>query len=110
MANLRILVANEPRVYREVLAAVMQALRPQVEVSIAEPGDLDHAVARLDPHVVVSSRLSEAVQTRVLVWVMLYPEGESWAEVSIAGQRCTVADIELTCLLALIDRAERLAS
>jgi hypothetical protein len=109
MDDMRILVANEPRAYREVLAAAVQELRPQVEVSTFEPEDLDDAVVCLDPHLVVCSRLSETVQSHALTWVMLYPEGEAHAEISLAGRRTTVASMEFNALLDVIDQTARLA-
>ena len=55
----RIVVANEPRSYREAMAVACRVLRPEVEVILAEPADLDAAVARLDPQLVPCSRLTE---------------------------------------------------
>ena len=63
MANICIVVANEPRVYREAFAAVLQELRPYIEVICIEPDDLDEKVSHGRPRLVLCSQLTEAVQT-----------------------------------------------
>ncbi len=108
--KMRILVANEPCVYREVLAASFQALRPEFEVIEAEPGDLDGEIERLDPHLVVCSELTEAVRSRPLAWVQLYPDGtdNSRSLVCIRGECTEVDSLKLADLLAIIDQVELL--
>jgi hypothetical protein len=104
----RILVANEPRSYREVIAGTLQVLRPHLEVIVVEPEDLDRDVVRLAPNLVLCSRLSEAVEIHALAWVVLYPNGETRAVISIAGQCDTVsADLPFPRLLSVIDEVER---
>ena len=109
MDTMRILLANEPRAYREVIAAAFQQLRPQHEVTTVAPNDLDAEVVRLDPQFVLCSRLTPGVQTRPIAWVMLYPEGEPWAMIYMEGQRTTVPNLEFSRLLAIIDQTEELA-
>ena len=109
MTNMCILVANEPRAYREVMAAAFHELRPQHDVITVAPDDLDAEVVRLDPQLVLCSRLTPTVQAHPLAWVMLYPDGETRAEICIAGQFSTVADLEFSSLLAIIDQTEDLA-
>ena len=55
---MRILVAflEGYRVYQEAIAYTIRKLRPHVEVSVAELGALEAEVARLIPHLVISSR------------------------------------------------------
>jgi hypothetical protein len=106
---MRILIANEPRAYREAFAATLRALRPRTEVFIAEPEDLDAAVLWHAPHLTVCSALTEIVQTRLLAWALLYPDGTSSAVLSLAGRQTTVMGLDLGDLLDLLDRAERLA-
>ena len=107
--TVRILIANEPRAYREAITAALRALRPHAEVILVEPDRLDGAVLRLAPDLVVCSRLTEAVRACPLAWVLLYPNGKSQAVISFAGQLTTVAGIDFEGLLALVDRTERLA-
>ncbi len=55
---MRVLVAFDEvyHIYREVIAAGIQLLRPQVEVATTGLDELEQEVARLDPQVVVCSR------------------------------------------------------
>ncbi len=104
---MRILVANEPCTYREAITDALRELRPQIEVSAIEPDGLDGEVARLRPHLVVCSRITAPVHA-LLAWVMLYPDGENRAVLSIVGECTTVANVKLDDLLSVIDRMEAL--
>ena len=103
MEKVRVVVANEPRAYREVLAAAVHELRPGLEVQAVEPEELDRIVGRDLPHLVVCSRLSEVVETRAPAWVVLYPDGEARAVISVAGRQTTLAGIGFARILRLID-------
>jgi hypothetical protein len=105
--GLRILVGNDPLSYRDAHAETFRHLRPQAEVVRVEPGELDAAVARLAPHLVVCSALSEVVQTRPLAWILLYPDGANLAIVSIAGVQRTIPKVTFDHLLDAIDETER---
>lgn len=102
-----VVVANEPRAYREVLARAFRVRRPDVPVYLAEPAALDRAVLERAPALVVCSALSEVIETRPRTWVVLYPGGEDRAILSVAGVRRAIAGIELDDLLATIDQALR---
>ena len=82
--RVRVLVANEPRAYRETLVAAVQRLRPHLEVIMVEPAALDAAVRELAPSVVVCSQFTPQVEVAVLAWVVLYPEGHHAAVLGIA--------------------------
>lgn len=109
MDPVRVVLANEPRSYREVIAAAIALLRPCLEVTAVEPADLDVAVARLRPQLVLCSRLTDLVQSEPIAWVVLYPDGVGQAETSVAGCRVAIADIEFPTVLAVLDEAARLA-
>lgn len=100
-----VLVANEPRSYRQAIAAVIRQLRPRVEVVEMEPDGLDAGVERLSPGLVVCSRATGRVRSNVPVWVELYPDRGARSMVSIAGKRSTVDDIQLSALLSIVDQA-----
>lgn len=106
--DFRIVVGNEPRFYREALAAALRLLRPDLEVILAEPDDLDEEVGRRGAHLVVCSHLSEFVQSQALAWILLYPDAENWAVVGLAGLERTIAGVEIADLLDFIDEVERL--
>ncbi len=107
MEKIRVVVANEPRAYREVLAAAVHELRPGLEVQAVEPEELDGIVGRDLPHLVVCSRLSEVIETRAPAWVVLYPEGEGRAVIGLGGRRTALSGgrIDFARILMLIDEA-----
>jgi hypothetical protein len=100
---LTVVLANEPRAYREVISAVFEALRPEVEVFTVDPEDLDREVSRLGPHLVVCSRCTGLVGRSAPAWIELYPDGASYAVVSLDGDRKTYADVDLQALLSVLD-------
>ena len=55
----RVLMANEPRAYREGIAAVIGQLRPVVEVETVEPDALDDSIERFSPDMVICSKATE---------------------------------------------------
>jgi len=104
-----VLMANEPRVYREGIAAVIGQLRPQVEIRTVEPDAMDGSILRFSPDMVVCSKATAALKDRVLVWVELYPEHAARSVASIGGRTMEYAEIQLPDLLSIVDRAEELA-
>lgn len=108
--KMRILVANAPRSYREVMAITLQELAPNVEASIAEPEALDREVARLTPDLVICSQATETVRNANLSWIALYPEGSNRAVISVRGQRWRVLKPTLDNVFAVIDEIRRFPS
>lgn len=110
MSGLRVVVANQPVVYREVISAAIEVLRPSFEVFTAEPEDLDRKFLCLGPRlVVVCSRLTELVERDALAWVQLYPSHTSHTIVALGGKRpMKLAHMDFDKLLAVLDAAERL--
>jgi hypothetical protein len=104
-----VLVANEPRVYREALAGALAALRPEASVVAVEPAELDGMVVKTRPDLVFCSSLAPAVEAEGRAWTLLYPDGAPRVETSVNGERAVVADLSLAAALALVDRAVALA-
>jgi hypothetical protein len=102
-------MVNEPRAYRESIAEVLRELRPEVDVVTADPAEMDASIARLRPDMVVCSSVTEAARMAP-VWVELYPGHGPASTVGVAGEGATtVEDMQLSDLLAVVDRAERMA-
>ncbi len=108
MNRIRILVANEPRTYRQVISCVLGNLKPDAEVIATEPEDLDREILRFTPHLVVCSQATPAVRSNVPAWVELYPNGASGAVIGLAGEHTMVADVQFDTLLSTVDRVELL--
>lgn len=103
--RMRVVVANEPRAYREVTAEVLRQLRPEVEFELTDPAGLEQAVSRLLPDMVVCDSVTPAVRHGVEIWLELYPGGDSRSVVSVHGERSTIDDVQLSDIVALVDRA-----
>lgn len=84
-------------------------MRPNAEVITAEPEDLDAHVLRLTPDVVICSESTDVVRERVPFWIELYPEYGPRSVVGEEGKCTTIEEIQLSDLLSVLDRAERLA-
>lgn len=102
---LRVLLANEPRSYRESIAAVFRQMRPGLQVKVVEPEALESNVVRFVPDVAICSRATGAVRERVPVWVELYPEHAAHAVASEGGRRTEFDEIQLLDLISILDRA-----
>ncbi len=105
--RLRVLLANEPRSYRESIAAVFRQLRPDVNVEVAEPEALESSVSRFTPDVAICSRVTGGVRDLVPVWVELYPGHSTRSVASERGERTEYAEIQLGDLLSIVDRAAK---
>ena len=103
--HLQILIGNEPRAYREVIAGALGALRPTAAISLIEPSLLEAALAECQPALVLCSRLTAAIQTRARAWVLLYPDGDGRAVAGFAGQERDIPGIDFEALLAIVDQA-----
>src|SRR5215204_3405919 len=106
--KLRILLANEPRAYREAIAQALHQLRPDVEIETAEPPDLDTSIRQFVPDMVICSEATDTVRSNVRVWVELYPEHNSRSIANIAGKYEEYAEIQFSDLLSIVDRTEDL--
>ncbi len=105
----RVLMANEPRAYREGIAAVISQLRPAVEVETVEPDILDASIERSSPDMVICSKATETLKGRVRVWVELYPENGALSVANIGGRHMEYTEIQLPDLLSIVDKAGELA-
>lgn len=113
--KIRVLVANDPRAYREAISFALPKLRPLVEVFPAEPEELEREARRVLPHLILCSRKPDAcflAQAGCLLSCMvLYPNGEDWAEIGDAasGRAALLLEgVALEDLLGLVDETEQL--
>lgn len=102
----RILVAHELVCYREAIAEALRAMRPSIEVFESEVMSLDREVRWLLPDMVVTSRVTKLVESRIPVWVELYTDCEPSSVVSVRGERSTVENLQLSDLLLLVDHVD----
>lgn len=105
IVSICVVLANEPRAYRDTLSVALRMLRPYANVIVADPESLDEVVMSHDPTVVICSKLTPVVERQVETWMVLYPEGSETALQEIAGERTKIEGIDLAGIASLIDRA-----
>jgi hypothetical protein len=103
MSKALLILANEPRSYREIMANTLKDLRPHIEVFVLDPESLDDLAESLSPDLVIGSKLTARIKDRVRCWVDLYPDGEQLVTISIGGHRRTLVDIRLSEILCIVD-------
>lgn len=104
MNGARILVACGLASYRQAFAEAFRNLRPEAEVFEVEKEDLDEAVGRIGPDLVVCDRVTSGVEINTPYWVELYAGYEDRSVVSIKGERSIIEQIQLSDLISIIDR------
>jgi hypothetical protein len=104
-----VLIAIEPRSYRQVIGRAMQALRPHIEVVVLDPDTLEAGVARLGPDLVFADRPAASSSSGGPAWVEFRPYEEPPARVWLAGRTWELEEVELSDLLSIVDEAEELS-
>jgi hypothetical protein len=74
--GLRIIIANEPRSYRDALAGVLEQARPGDGVISVDPDQIEQALRRWPGALVVCSEVSTVVDQLAGAWVQLGEDGE----------------------------------
>jgi hypothetical protein len=100
-----VLVAFEPRSYREAIGGVIRALRPRLKVRVVEPDELGAEVAHLDPELVLCSQPNTFTTSGRPSWLEFSPYDKPTAQICVGGQRSELEEeVELDDLLSLVDR------
>lgn len=108
MEPLRILVSNEPLLYRATIAHSLRLTRPGADVRVVGPDALDRALAELRPHLVFCTLVTPALRASATTRACLEPDGQLRAGRGDVEQPASQrADFD--ALLALIDASARLA-
>ena len=102
--RLRVLLANEPRSYREAIAAVLRGTRPEASIFEADPSAINLEVAYHRPDLVICSRATSAVRVLVASWVELYSDHGPLSLVCVDGRLSEVEGMQLQALLSIVDR------
>jgi hypothetical protein len=106
---MRVLIAIEPRSYREVIGQAIQAFKPHLEVAVVEPEDLWVAVERLAPDLIFADRPNYAAAAGRSPWVEFRPYEEPPAKIWLGGRYRELEEVEFSDLLSVVDEAEELA-
>lgn len=108
---MKVLIAIEPRSYREVIGLAIEELRPHLRVEVVEPGALQTAVSWLRPHLVFCSgpdTFSGSNTTGAKAWVEFRPYAATQAKVCLGDECSEMEDVNLDDILSVVDAAERL--
>lgn len=108
MVRILVVFEGEYRAYGDAIAGAIGQLRPRAEVAVAEPADLRAEIARISPHLVISSQPKAADPARTPAWVELPHEPGLAGKICFGGQCLEAYDLALGDLLEVIDRAEGL--
>jgi hypothetical protein len=100
-----VLLANEPGTYRSLLATELPILRPNLRIVEVSPDELDSAVIRHRPAVVICSRVLETVQEVDFTLLVLYPNGADTLIRPVNGTHQEMPSPRLSDLLNALDGA-----
>ena len=99
-----LLVALEPRSYREAIGGAITTLRPDLVVEIVDPDDLVKETLRFRPELVLCSRKKHLTALAATNWIEYYYTDEEPSTVLVNGEREEMPALDLEGMLALIDR------
>jgi hypothetical protein len=100
--GIHVVVANEPRSYREALAGALARKRPADRVVASDPGSLPE----LEGTVVVCSEVTPDVARQAGGWVLLRPDGG----VAVSSVSDAEAVARRSGLQAVLDAVDRVAN
>ena len=109
MRGMQLVIAIEPRSYRQVIGEAIRAMRPHVEVVVLEPGMLGAAIGRLEPELVFAGQPDTHFPADRSGWVEFRPYERPPARVCLVGRRWELEEVELSDLLSIVDEAAELA-
>jgi DNA-binding NarL/FixJ family response regulator len=110
MSRLMVLVANDPPLYREAIAAALHEVRPDVDTIAVDPASLTAGIARYHPDLAICSELTRVIEATVPSWVLLSASGRNAAVTSAVGRRQETEHLTFADLVAFVDRTARAVS
>ena len=106
--RLRILVANEPRAYRDAHGGMLREMYPDFDVRLSSASNLESVFRRFAPHLVIcSSVLDAAVKEDAFAWVLLYPDEADLAVVCINDQQSVIEAVTIQDLIGVVEAVAR---
>jgi|SRR5215212_9564384 hypothetical protein len=106
VAVVRILVAIEPQMYREVLAFHFRQERPLSEVVLASSQTLWAEAERVRPHLIIANEVSPELELKEkssFYWVEVRTVDGLVATISANGHSDTIEDVSLEELVAVVE-------
>jgi DNA-binding NarL/FixJ family response regulator len=109
---MRILVAVEPKMYREAIAHVIRTNRPDDDVRLADSDSLDREASSFNPHLVVCTDGAPEVRgVSVLSWIVIRYHDSLSASVFLDDQDPSlIQDMAVDDLIWVINETQILVS
>jgi hypothetical protein len=110
---MRILIAVEPKMYRETLAHVLRTNRPDDDIRLTDPGSLDREATSFRPHLIVCGDDAPEVreEVSVLSWVMVrYHDGLDASVFLDERDPRLFQDMSIEDLLGVVEETQRLVA
>jgi hypothetical protein len=103
MVGVQVMVALEPRSYREAIGQAIQGLRPHLCVAVVDPLSLVSEVVRHTPRLVVHSRPDMLPAGAEMSWIELPEDTRLPATVCRYGRCSEWKGLDLVGLLSVVD-------
>ena len=105
---MKLVVAMEPRSYREAIGAFFREVRENLDVSVVDPVMLEETVTRFKPDLVFSSDPKTASTGRWPAWLEFHSDTYGQAvTLYLDAEYSKIEDADLGDLLSIVDRVER---
>jgi hypothetical protein len=111
MTKLRVLIAFEDayRLYRQVIAGAIQAMRPRVEAATTGLSELETETRVFDPHLIISSLpCAVANLNGPLAWVQISPFPQQRTRIWIEERYREASNPSMEAILSVVDEVEKL--
>lgn len=106
--DVKLVVAMEPRSYREAIGTFFRDVRDYLEVSIVEPGMLEEEALNFRPDLVFSSQPNTRSRGDWPAWLEFHSDTYGQAvTLYLEGEYTRIEDADLGDLLSIVDRTER---
>jgi hypothetical protein len=102
--GIRIVVASEPRAYREALAGVLSARHPGSHVVAADPAEIHRMPDAVAGALVLGNEITGRVSELAAGWIRITPEGAVHAS-SVADVQATGMPNGLDAVVRAVDSA-----
>lgn len=101
--DVQVMVAIEPRSYREAIGHAIQGLRPHLRVAVVDPLSLVSEVVRHAPGLVLYSRPNSLPSGGDMAWIELPQDTRLPATVCRSGRCSEWKGLDLVGLLSVVD-------
>jgi len=102
--SLRVLMANEPRSYRDVHGAMLRQLFPGATFQVVESDQVPAEFAAFAPHLVICSTLTKTIKDQAFAWILLYPDDANLAVVCVDNQQSLIQAVTIEDLATVVER------